>query len=86
MEMSKNISEMSDTEFDVFFEEFFRIYKDELADMLFEPIPELTKEEKDEIQRYFDTSPTWKEKERNLFIAVGGVVYASKKRLLNENQ
>ena len=86
MEMSKNISEMSDTEFDVFFEEFFRIYRDELADMLFEPVPELTKAEKEEIQRQLDTSPTWREKEKHLFIEACGEDYARKMGLLDDNE
>ena len=86
MEMSKNISEMSDTEFDVFFEEFFRIYRDELANMLFEPVPELTKAEKEEIQRQLDTSPTWREKEKHLFIEACGEDYARKKGLLDDDE
>ena len=86
MEMNRNFSEMSDAEFDVFFEEFFKIYRDELVDMLFEPIPELTKEEQEEIQRQYDTSPTWKEKEKHLFIEVCGEDYARKMGLLDDDE
>ena len=86
MNMIEKVSRLSEAHLDKYIEEYLRNHKEELADLLFEPIPELTKEEKDEIQRYFDTSPTWKEKERNLFIAVGGEEYARKKRLLDDDK
>ena len=54
--------------------------------MLFEPVPELTKAEKEEIQRQLDTSPTWREKEKHLFIEACGEDYARKKGLLDDDE
>ena len=83
--MIEKESKLSEAYLDKYIEEYLRSHKEELADMLFEPIPELTKEEKDEIQRYFDTSPTWKEKERSVY-SCGRCGICPQKRLLNENQ
>ena len=85
LNMIEKESKLSEAYLDKYIEEYLRSHKEELADMLFEPIPELTKEEKDEIQRYFDTSPTWKEKERSVY-SCGRCGICPQKRLLNENQ
>lgn len=75
---------MTPEEFDKYLLEFFSENKEELANLLFEPVPVLSKEEKEEIERYFASSPTWREREKKLFIAVGGEEYARKKGLLDE--
>ena len=86
MNMIEKESKLSEAEIDDYIEKYLRSHIDGLANLLFNPIPELTREEKDEIHHYFDTSPTWKEKERKLFIAVGGEEYARQKGLLDDEE
>ena len=45
MNMIEKVSKLSEADLDKYIEEYLRSHKEELPDLLFEPIPELTKEE-----------------------------------------
>ena len=81
---SEDFKKMTSMEFDEFLVEAFSTDRDKIAEWLFDPIPELTEEEKREIEEHFRTSPTWREKERNLYITIFGDEYAREKGLLDD--